>query len=68
MEGYPMKVLGAYNGTAGDSFMYHAGSKFSTKDMDQDSWPEGSCAQAHGNYIFPYLILVTNTISLNNDS
>ncbi|KAF5290655.1 hypothetical protein FQR65_LT01945 [Abscondita terminalis] len=48
IEGYPLKVLGGYNGDAGDSLIYHAGSRFSTKDMDQDSWAEGSCAQAHG--------------------
>ncbi|XP_044269543.1 techylectin-5B-like [Tribolium madens] len=47
-EGYSLKVLGGYNGDAGDSLTYHAGSKFSTKDLDQDEWPEGSCAQAHG--------------------
>ncbi|XP_076272694.1 ficolin-3-like isoform X2 [Rhynchophorus ferrugineus] len=47
-EGYALKVLGGYQGTAGDSFIYHAGSKFSTKDKDQDSWLEGNCAQSHG--------------------
>lgn len=49
MEGYSLKVLSGYNGTAGDSLRYHAGSKFSTQDVDQDLWSEGSCAQAHGN-------------------
>lgn len=48
MEGFPLKVLGGYSGEAGDSLLYHAGSRFSAKDMDQDGWPEGSCAQAHG--------------------
>lgn len=47
-EGYNLKVLGGYNGDAGDSLIYHGGSKFSTKDMDQDEWMEGNCAQAHG--------------------
>lgn len=47
-EGFPIKVLGGYSGDAGDSLMYHAGSRFSTKDMDQDGWAEGSCAQSHG--------------------
>uniref|UniRef100_A0A1Y1L3J5 Fibrinogen C-terminal domain-containing protein n=1 Tax=Photinus pyralis TaxID=7054 RepID=A0A1Y1L3J5_PHOPY len=47
-EGFPLKVLGGYSGDAGDSLLYHAGSRFSAKDMDQDGWPEGSCAQAHG--------------------
>ena len=48
VEGYALKVLGGYRGTAGDSLYYHAGSKFSTKDVDQDAWQEGSCAKAHG--------------------
>ncbi|KAJ8954023.1 hypothetical protein NQ318_004316 [Aromia moschata] len=47
VEGYALKVLGGYNGDAGDSLIYHAGSRFSTKDLDQDSWAEGNCAQAH---------------------
>ncbi|XP_050301657.1 fibrinogen C domain-containing protein 1-like isoform X2 [Anthonomus grandis grandis] len=47
-EGYPLKVLGGYTGTAGDSLSYHAGSRFSAKDRDEDSWNEGHCAQAHG--------------------
>lgn len=49
-EGYALKVLGSYTGSAGDSMSYHAGSKFSTKDRDQDSWSEGNCAQSHGNW------------------
>ncbi|XP_063917415.1 angiopoietin-related protein 7-like [Zophobas morio] len=47
VEGYALKVLAGYSGDAGDSLTYHAGSKFSTKDLDQDEWQEGSCAQAH---------------------
>ncbi|CAH1987425.1 unnamed protein product [Acanthoscelides obtectus] len=47
-EGFPLKVLGQYRGNAGDSLEYHAGQRFSTKDMDHDVWPEGSCARAHG--------------------
>lgn len=49
-EGYALKVLGSYTGSAGDSMSYHAGSKFSTKDRDQDGWSEGNCAQSHGNW------------------
>jgi hypothetical protein len=49
VEGYSLKVLAGYSGNAGDSLSYHAGSKFSTKDLDQDEWAEGSCAQAHSN-------------------
>lgn len=51
MEGYSLKVLGGYSGNAGDSLIYHAGHRFSTKDMDQDIWPEGNCAQAHGEFV-----------------
>ncbi|XP_044751545.1 angiopoietin-related protein 7-like [Coccinella septempunctata] len=47
MEGYSIKLLTGYEGDAGDSMRYHAGSRFSTKDMDQDSWDEGSCARSH---------------------
>lgn len=31
----------------GDSLAYQAGHKFSAHDLDNDNWPEGSCAQAH---------------------
>ncbi|KAG5866657.1 Angiopoietin-related protein 1, partial [Gonioctena quinquepunctata] len=47
VEGYALKVLGGYSGDAGDSLKYHAGRRFSTKDLDQDGWIEGNCAQAH---------------------
>lgn len=46
-EHFTVNILGKYNGTAGDSFTYHAGHKFSTFDMDNDGWKEGNCAQAH---------------------
>lgn len=52
-EGFPLKVLGGYEGDAGDALKYHAGSRFSTKDVDQDAWEEGSCARSQGNkYLF----------------
>lgn len=46
-EDYSLTLLGSYSGDAGDSLSYHAGHKFSTFDSDNDSWPEGNCAQAH---------------------
>nr|XP_037866421.1 fibrinogen C domain-containing protein 1 isoform X3 [Bombyx mori] len=47
-EGYRISTLGTYYGTAGDSLSYHAGQKFSTFDVDNDEWKDGSCAQEHG--------------------
>lgn len=47
-EQFSLNVLGGYEGDAGDALMYHAGSRFSTKDKDNDAWLEGSCAQSHG--------------------
>ncbi|XP_060534943.1 ficolin-2-like [Cylas formicarius] len=46
-EGYSLKLLGGYQGDAGDSLAYHAGSRFTTKDKDQDGWFEGNCAMSH---------------------
>ncbi|XP_046392214.1 fibrinogen C domain-containing protein 1-B-like isoform X2 [Ischnura elegans] len=46
-EGYHISLLGDYEGTAGDSFSYHVGMKFSTLDLDKDQWGDGSCATSH---------------------
>jgi len=46
-EGYDLRLLGLYDGDAGDSLTYHASMKFSTHDMDQDQWPDGNCARDH---------------------
>uniref|UniRef100_T1IRG7 Fibrinogen C-terminal domain-containing protein n=1 Tax=Strigamia maritima TaxID=126957 RepID=T1IRG7_STRMM len=46
-EGYMIKMLGGYDGEAGDSFNYHSSMKFSTKDMDNDPWEGGNCAELH---------------------
>ncbi|XP_030026691.1 fibrinogen C domain-containing protein 1 isoform X1 [Manduca sexta] len=48
LEGYRISTLGTYYGTAGDSLSYHAGQKFSTFDMDNDEWKDGSCSAEHG--------------------
>lgn len=44
---FTLSVLGKYEGDAGDSLSYHAGSKFSTFDNDNDNWLDGNCAQTH---------------------
>ncbi|XP_075160205.1 uncharacterized protein LOC142233239 isoform X2 [Haematobia irritans] len=46
-ESYELKLLGNYEGDAGDSFSYHAGSKFSTFDNDNDGCVDCNCAQSH---------------------
>ncbi|EFA01317.2 fibrinogen C domain-containing protein 1 [Tribolium castaneum] len=45
-EGYSLKVLGRYSGDAGDSLSFSAGSKFSTKDNDQD-YASLHCAEVY---------------------
>ncbi|XP_069173761.1 fibrinogen C domain-containing protein 1 isoform X1 [Procambarus clarkii] len=47
LEGYSLKMLGQYSGDAGDSLRYHVGRRFSTTDVDNDAWPEKSCARDH---------------------
>ncbi|KAJ3664110.1 hypothetical protein Zmor_008303 [Zophobas morio] len=46
-EGYMLKLLGGYEGTAGDSLSYSAGSKFSTRDQFQDDFSH-NCANYKG--------------------
>ncbi|KAG0721551.1 Fibrinogen C domain-containing protein 1 [Chionoecetes opilio] len=47
LEGYSLKMLGQYTGDAGDSLRYHVGRRFSTIDVDNDGWPDRSCARDH---------------------
>ncbi|XP_072397440.1 microfibril-associated glycoprotein 4-like [Diabrotica undecimpunctata] len=44
LEGYILKAASPYSGTAGDNMDYHLGQKFTTKDLDQDKWPQDNCA------------------------
>ena len=46
-EGYDIRLLGAFDGDAGDSLSYHTSMKFSTPDNDQDMWLDGNCARDH---------------------
>lgn len=43
-EGYSLKVLGEYNGDAGNALYRHSAMKFTTKDRDQDRYAGANCA------------------------
>uniref|UniRef100_A0A8D8BX30 Ficolin-1 n=2 Tax=Culex pipiens TaxID=7175 RepID=A0A8D8BX30_CULPI len=47
VEKYTFKTLDGHSGTLGDSLSHHKGSKFTTKDSDNDSHSSGNCANAH---------------------
>ncbi|XP_035772761.1 fibrinogen-like protein 1 [Anopheles albimanus] len=52
-EGYNLKILGAYSGTAGDALTHHKGMKFSTADQDNDAHANANCAKTyHGGWWF----------------
>ncbi|XP_030555906.1 ryncolin-1-like isoform X2 [Drosophila novamexicana] len=45
LESFALHTLGNANGTAGDSFKYHHGQKFTTYDRDNDSNQLKNCAK-----------------------
>ena len=47
VEGYALKTLGGFSGTAENSLAYHGGFKFTTKDKDQDLHTGVNCAQSY---------------------
>lgn len=46
-EKYVLKRTGRHTGTAGESLRGHIGSKFTTKDQDNDKHPDANCAVAY---------------------
>uniref|UniRef100_A0A182WBG0 Fibrinogen C-terminal domain-containing protein n=1 Tax=Anopheles minimus TaxID=112268 RepID=A0A182WBG0_9DIPT len=52
VERYPIKTIGEYSGTAGDSLSFHIGSKFTTYDQDNDSRKFNCASMLHGGWWF----------------
>ncbi|XP_063915109.1 microfibril-associated glycoprotein 4-like [Zophobas morio] len=44
LEGYHLKTVNGFSGSASNPLVYHAGAKFTTKDRDQDSLPKANAA------------------------
>ena len=47
MDGFALHI-GQYDGNAGDSLSMHNGARFSTYEIDRDTWSDGNCAVEHG--------------------
>ena len=47
-EFFTLEIDGYNGGLGGDSFAYHNGMKFTTKDNDNDKWGGGSCTKHKG--------------------
>uniref|UniRef100_A0A6P7GS36 Microfibril-associated glycoprotein 4-like n=1 Tax=Diabrotica virgifera virgifera TaxID=50390 RepID=A0A6P7GS36_DIAVI len=47
VDGYRLNTLQGYSGDAGDSLSHHVGQKFTTKDLDLDSFDFGNCAELY---------------------
>lgn len=60
-DGFPLKSLKGFIGDAGNSLENHLGSRFSTKDIDQDS-ASSHCAETYRMYID---IILKNRITLS---
>mgnify|MGYP005984087179 FL=1 len=60
LEGYALKTVGGFSGTAENGLRYHAGMKFTTKDKDQDPYVHdtGNCAQSFSKWSWNSTVLV----------
>lgn len=50
LEGYHLKTVNGFSGSASNPLVYHAGAKFTTKDRDQDSLPKANAAVTYSKW------------------